>query len=92
MYIYDKEKEQIIVAAELYLEKSLEKKFVDLDFSKHATWTYLPRLSTCLGSPLVSFLQILQDLSTQPSSTYCPSTRISTKPRISKENICIHEM
>ena len=58
----------------LQLEKSLVKKFPDFDFSKHATCTYLPNLSTCLSSPLVSFLHTLHVLSTQPSSTYCPST------------------
>jgi hypothetical protein len=50
------------------------KKFAGFGFSKHATCAYLPSLSTCLGSPLVSFLQILQVLSTHPSSTYSPST------------------
>jgi hypothetical protein len=58
----------------VHLAKILAKKFAGFGFSKHATWAYLPSLSTCLGSPLVSFLQILQVLSTQPSSTYCPST------------------
>ena len=62
---------------EVHLPKSLEKKFVGFEFSAHATCIYLPRLSTCLGSPLVSFLQTLQVLSTQPSSTYSPSTVFS---------------
>jgi hypothetical protein len=63
---------------DFYLAKSLAKKFVGFGFSKHATCAYLPNLSTCLGSSLVSFLQILQVLSTQPSSTYSPSTAFKT--------------
>ena len=64
---------------EVHPPKSLEKKFVGLAFSAHATCMYLPSLSTCLGSPLVSFLQTLQVLSTQPSSTYSPSTAFRNK-------------
>lgn len=58
----------------IHLEKSLVKKFPGLDFCRQATCAYRPILSTCLASPLVSFLQTLHVLSTHPSSTYCPST------------------
>ena len=67
----------------LHIENNLVKKFPDLDFSRHATWAYLPNLSTCLASPLVSFLHTLHLLSTQPSSTYAPSTAQWEKRRLS---------